>query len=145
MIFFYVSLFTLEHVKRHVQSLQKDSESDQYVFQNLMWPGVYLRSNFPNTILQKVLTLVPLTATVPEVYVATMTTVLSDSYDYLVDTLNHMKSIKLKDNPGGNDEDCCDEILVDVERLESAGAFNPKYLRYIILIFEDTSNSIFHL
>ena len=59
-----------------------------------------------------------LTETGPEVYVATMTTVLSDSYDSLVDTLNHMKCLKLKDHKGGNVSDCCDSILVDVGRLE---------------------------
>ena len=91
-------------MKHHVQSLQKDSKAYQYVVQNLMWSGVYLRSNFSNTLLQKVLTLGPLKATGPEVYVATMTNVLSDSYNYLVDTLNHMKSLELKDHLG---EGCC--------------------------------------
>ena len=32
----------------------------------------------------------------PEVYVAIMTTFLSDSYDALEETLNHMKILKLK-------------------------------------------------
>ena len=64
--------------------------------QNLTWSGVYLRSTFSNTLLQKVLTLVPLTATGIEVFVATMTKFLSDSYDALEETLTHMKSLKLK-------------------------------------------------
>ena len=76
-------------------------------------------------ILQKVMKLVTLTETRPQVYVATMTTVLSYSYDSLVDNLYYMKSLKLKDNPWGNVADCCDTILVDVERLESARVFNP--------------------
>ena len=46
-----------------------------------------------------------------------------------------MKSLKLKDHPGGNAVDYCDKILVDVERLDSAWAFNP----------EETSDSRFHL
>ena len=104
----------MKGVKRHVQSLQKGSEADQYVVHNMTCSGVYLRSNFSNNLLQKVLTLVPLTATVTEVYVATMDTVLSDSYDSLVDTLNHMKRLKLKDHPGVNFEDYCDAILVNV-------------------------------
>ena len=62
-------------------------------------------STFSNNILQKVLTLVPLTATGPEVFVATMTTIISDSYYSLVYTLNHMNSLKLKDRPGGGR--CC--------------------------------------
>ena len=43
----------------------------------------------------------PLTSTGTEVYVATMTTIIPDYYYYLVDTLNNMKSLKLKDHPGG--------------------------------------------
>ena len=89
-------------------------------------------SIFSNTLLQKVLELVTLTETGPEVYVATMTTVLSDYYDYLVETLNHMNSLKIKDNPGENFTDYCDTILVDAEHLGSAGAFNTKHLGYII-------------
>ena len=60
-----------------------------------------------NTLLQKVLTLVPLTATGPEVFVATITTFLSDSYDALEDTFTHMKSLKTKSYPGENVTDWC--------------------------------------
>ena len=82
-ILLYQSRFPLEYVKRHVQSLLKGSEADQYVIQNLMWYGLYLRNTLSNTLLQKILALVPLTATGHEVYVATMTTFISDSYDAL--------------------------------------------------------------
>ena len=104
--------------------------------QKLNWYGVYLRSTLLYYLLQEVLKLVLPTATGPEVYVATMTTIFSNSYDYFVETLNHMRSLKLKDNPGENFTDCCDENLVNEERLESAGAFNTKHLGYIIRIFE---------
>ena len=87
----------------------------------------------------------PLTATGPEVFVATMTTFLYDSYDALEDTPNHMKSLKLKSYPGENVTDCCAEILVDAERLESAKAFKPEHLGYITHIFEDNSESRFRL
>ena len=53
-----------------------------------------------------------LTASGPEVYVATMITVLSDSYDSLAETLNHMKSLKLKNHQGENVTYFCDAILV---------------------------------
>ena len=89
-------------MKRHVQSLQEDSEADQYVVQNLTCSGVYLRSTFSNTLLHRVLTLVPLTPTGPEVFFATMNTFLSNYYDALEETLTHMKSIKLKIYPGCN-------------------------------------------
>ena len=83
--------------------------------------------------------MVPLTAMGPEVFVATMTTFLSDSYDALEETLNQMNSLKLKSYPGENVKDCCAAILVDSECLESAGAFKPEHLGYITHIFEDTS------
>ena len=70
-------------MKDYVQSILKGSEADQYFVQNLMWSGVYLMSTLSNTLLQKVLTLVPLTATRPAVIVATMTTFLYNSYDDL--------------------------------------------------------------
>ena len=79
-----------------MKSLQKISEADQYVVQNLMRSGVYLRSTLSSTIIQKVMILVPLTPTRPEVFVATMTIFLSDYYDALEETLTHMKSLKLK-------------------------------------------------
>ena len=63
---------------------------------------MYLRINFSKTLLRKVLTLVPLTATGPEVFVATMTTFLSDFCDALEETLTHMKRLKLKSYPGEN-------------------------------------------
>ena len=87
----------------------------------------------------------PLTATGPEVFFATITTFLSDSYDALEETLNHMKSLKLKIYPGENVTDCCAAILVDSERLDSAWAFKPEHLGYITRIFEDTSDSRFRL
>ena len=89
--------------------------------------------------------MVPLTATVPEVFVTTMTTFLSNPYDTLEETMNHMKSLKLKSYPGENVTDCCAEILVDSERLEISGAFKPEDLGYITRIFEDTSDSRFRL
>ena len=129
----------------HVQSLLKGSEADQYVVQNLTWSGVYLSSTLSNTLLQKVLTFVPLTTTGPGVFVTTMNKFLYDSYDALEETLNHMKSLKLKIYPEENVTDCCAEILVNSERLESSGDFKPEHLGYITLIFEDTSDSIFRL
>ena len=56
-----------------------------------------------------------------------------------------MKSLKLKSYPGENVKYCCAEILVDAERLESAGSFKPENLGYITRIFENTSDSRFRL
>ena len=74
------SKFPLEYVKGLIQSLLKGSEVDQYSVQNLTWSGMYLRSTLSNDPFQRVLTLVPLTATGPEVYVATMTMATSENY-----------------------------------------------------------------
>ena len=103
---------------------------------------MYLRITLSNT---QVLTLVPLTATGPEVFVAIMTTFFSDSYDALEETINHIKILKLKIYPGENVTDCCAAILVDAQRLENAGAFKPENLGYITHIFEDTSEPRFRL
>ena len=135
----------MDYVKSHIQSLLKGSEADQYVVQNLTWSGVYLRSTLSNTLLQKLLTLVQLIATGPEDFVSTMTKFLSDSYDALEKTLNHMKSLKLGSYTGGDVADFCATILVDSERLESAGDLKPEHLGYITCIFEDTSDSRFCL
>ena len=96
--------------------------------QNLTWSGVYLRSNLSSDLLQKVLKLVLLITTGPKVYFSTMTTALSVSCNCLVDTLNHTKSLKIKDHPGENVADFRDAILVDDDCLESAGAFKPNNL-----------------
>ena len=56
-----------------------------------------------------------------------------------------MKSLKLKSYPGENVTHFCAAILVDAERIESAGAFKPEHLGYITRIFEDTSDSRFCL
>ena len=62
----------------------------------LAWSRVYLRSNLSNNLLQKVLTLVLLTETGTEFFVATMNSLLYDSYDALEETLTPMKSLKRK-------------------------------------------------
>ena len=72
--------------------------------------------------------MVLLSSTVPEVFVPTTTTFLSNYYDDLEDTLNHMKSLKLKLYPGENVTDYCAAILVDAERVDSAGAFKHEHL-----------------
>ena len=89
--------------------------------------------------------MVSLTATGNEVYVTTVTTIISNSYYSLVDNLNHTKNQKLKYHPSKDAVDCYNTILVNVERLESSGAFKPEHLGYIIRTFEDTCDYIFHI
>ena len=109
--------------------------------QNLTWSGVYLSNTLSNTLIQKVLPLVPLKETGPEVFVATMTTFISNYDDALEETLIHMNSLKLKSYPGENVTDSCPAISVDAKRFKSSGAFNTDHLGYINRIFEDTSDT----
>ena len=96
------SILTLDYVKRRVNIIQIESKADQYLVQNLTWSAVYLRSTLSNNLLYKVLILVPPTATGPEVFVTIMTKFLSNSYDALEETINHMNSLKLNSYPGEN-------------------------------------------
>ena len=84
------------------QEPQLGSNSEEYMVQNLKWSGAYLRRTLSYALLLKLMKLFPLTATGPEVYVASMTTVLSDYYASLVETLDHFNSLKLKDHPEDN-------------------------------------------
>ena len=74
-----------------------------------------------------------------------MITFISDSYDYLKNTLAHMNSIKPKIHPGQNITDLRTAILVDADIHESEGVFKPEHLWHITCIFEDTSDYRFHL
>ena len=120
------SRFSLDYVKRHVDSLQKSSKAYKYVFQNLMCSGVYPRNTLLNNLLHKVLPLLPLKVTRTEVFVATINTFIFNSYDALEETLTHTKSLKLKIYPGENVTDFCADILVNAEHLDSAGVLNLK-------------------
>ena len=113
--------------------------------QNLTRSVAHPISTFSYAILQKLLKLVPLTETGPEVYVVTMTKFLSNSYDYLKETLKNLKCLKLKDHPEENITEFCAEILVYAKPLESYRYFNTNHLGYITNISDNTSNPIFHL
>ena len=103
-------IFPLDYVKCHLNIIHKGSKTEQYVVQNLTCSGVYLGSYFPNSILQMLLSLVPLTTNRPKVYTSTMITLLSYSYD-------DIKSIKIKIYPRYKVTYYCAAILVDVKCL----------------------------
>ena len=113
---------------------------DWCMINNLTWPRLYLRSALSNYLLQKVPTIVPLTATVTEVCAITTTAILPDSYKYLDETPNNLRSLEIKKYPGENVADFSIKILVGAERLQSSRAFNPKNFFYTPCIFEDTSD-----
>ena len=81
-------IFPPDYMKFHVKSLQNS-------YTTLTWSGLYLRINFQNALLHRVLALVPLTDIEPEVYVYTMTKFISVSYDDLGETLNHLNSLNI--------------------------------------------------
>ena len=66
--------------------------------------------------------------TVPEIYVITMTIIISKSYRALEEILNHLNSLKPKSRLGYNIIDLCNEILVGAECLESARSFKYSYI-----------------
>ena len=70
---------------------------------------------------------------------------LFSHYDYLVETLNHLKYFKLKDNTRQNVSYLCAENLVDDKCLESTRAFKPEHLRYITCIIENIYGTRSHL
>ena len=80
--------------------------------------------------------MVPMTVTVPEVYVSIIPTVLSESYDDLEKNMNHLNKIKLKNYPGEIVSDFFDAILVDAGHLDGDGQFKPGKLGYITRIFK---------
>ena len=59
--------------------------------------------------------MVLLTETVTEVFVATMTTFISNDYDALEETITHTKSLKLKIHLRKNFTYFCAPILVDYD------------------------------
>ena len=72
-----------------------------------------------------------------------MTIVLSCCCDFLYDTLNQLKSLKLKSRMGENVTYLCSGILEDAEPFDSVRAFNPKQIDYITSIFHYTSDYLF--
>ena len=122
------SWFLLDWIKLHIKILQKYSNSDQCVVQNLIWSGVYLKISFKNDIIQKLPTLVVLTETRTKVYVPIMAVIISNYYYSLKETFNHLNSIKPKIYYGSNISDFCVAILENYERLESTDRFKLYHL-----------------
>ena len=89
--------------------------------------------------------MVAITITGTKVYASIVETVLSDSNNTLEETLNFLKSLKLKSYLGKNIAYCCAAILDDADRLDSAGAFKPDNLNYITKVSEDNYDYRFRL
>ena len=101
-ILLHKSRFPLGCVKCHIKILQKGSKLDKYMVQNLSLSVAYLKITLSYALIQKVLKILSMEVTVPEVYVTTMITVLYGSYASLVDTMNQTNSLRLKDILGKN-------------------------------------------
>ena len=85
------------------------------------------------------------TETGTKVYASNMTTIHYNYSSYLQETLNYLKSIKIKCHLEDNVTDFCAAILVEAGNLESDGAFNPYDLVYITRISENNSDPRYHL
>ena len=92
-IFINQYIFPLDYVKLYIKGLKWSYKANKYIVHNLTWSGGYLRSTLAYALFQKVMSLVPMTETVPEVYVATMSSFISRSYASLEETLNHLKCL----------------------------------------------------
>ena len=123
-------------MRLYIKRLKKGFKSYGYLVHKLTWYGAYIRKTLSYAIFKKVLNLVSLTETGPEVYVATMTTVILYYYDYLGDTLNHLKCLKLRDRPWENVAYLCAEVLVYYDQFDSDGIFKTNPFGYITCIFE---------
>ena len=134
-----------KHVTKYIKDLKDDVGTDSYALQNLEWSGIYLQNSITHDLLAKVLRLVPITASGPEVFMAILSVCYSDSYDALEQTKTNLKLIKLKDYPGENVEECVTVISQLAERLDSAGAFEPQLLCSIMKIFEHAKDERFRL
>ena len=73
-----------------------------------------MRNTLHHELLAKVLRYVPITASGPEIFMSTVTVCFSDSYDALEQTKIELKTIKLKDFPGENVQDCVAKFLIYV-------------------------------
>ena len=129
-------------MKNYTKIIHNGAKEYQYVVQNLTRSGLYLRITFPNYLLQKVLVLVPLKPTGPDVYTTSMIKFISDSHYYSEDKINYSKSPKINICLGENVKYYCAAILVDYESLESAREFISENLSYTNRIYEDTSDYI---
>ena len=106
----------------------------------LNWSGQFLRNTLHHELLAKVLRYVPITASGPEIFMTTATVCFSESYDALEQTKIELETIKLKDFPIKNVQDCVAKILDLCESLESRGAFDNQLICSIMKIFENVSD-----
>ena len=127
------------------QIKQNPDKVGKYILQNLDWSGQYLRNSLSADLLTKILKEISITATGTEVFITTMHICISDSYKTLEETKKQLKSLKLSDFPGKNVVDCCAQILMLAEHLDSAGAFETDLLCAIARIFTLSSEKIFNV
>ena len=69
---------------------------------NLIYSGLYPRITLSNYLIQRIITLVPLTVTELEVYLVTMNNFIYDFYESLEEAMDHLNSIKLNGYYGEN-------------------------------------------
>ena len=144
-LFQFHSRFPLHYVQDYIAHLRQSEEIDRFITENLTWSAEYLFNTLSHGLHSKVLREVELTSSGPEVFVATMNVITSDSYDAMQETEKKLKEIKLKDFPGENVEDACAQIVTLSETLEGAGYWRHELLADISKVFEESSDTHFKL
>ena len=138
--------FTLTYVKQVIaERMSKRDWADQSALANLNWSGQYMRNVISAELLTKVLKDVEITASGPEVFIAIMRIMFTDSYDATESWKTELKCLQLTNFPGENIADCCTKVVELSERLDSAGHFNPELLSAIRKIFEQGTDRQFEL
>jgi hypothetical protein len=137
--------FPLEYVKEYVRTFRQTA--DKYALQNLEWSGEYMRNSLSSQLLAKVVEEVSVSASGPEMLVATMTIIYSgQGYDALEQCKNELKSLTLKQFPGENVVDLNKKVTALCERLDSADMMGPgdDLLTKIVKIYESSSEPRFN-
>ena len=115
----------------HVKIFHKGSKVDRYMVQNHKWSGVYLWCNFFKWYSSECTNIGDAEINQTWGIYWNHYYIITYSYISLEVNINHFITIKINSYPWDNVAYFCDEILVDVEHIVSAGAFKPEHLGYI--------------
>jgi len=143
-LFAHHARFSLEEVKQLVENTLV-SRKCPYINENLDWSGQYIRNSLSADLLQKLLREVSISASGPVTLVALLRLVQLDSYEAMELTKEKLKKLTLKNYPGENVEQCCADIVMYAEQLDSAGSFEAPLLCSIAKTFESASEERFRL
>ena len=142
-LFRHLGKFPLTYVVTYVETLR--STADQYALHNLDWSGEFLRNSLNSDLLTKVLKLVDISASGPEVLSATLTVIHSSNYEIMEKVRNQLANIRLSNFPGENVDDCCTAMLKLTERMADAGFLRPEHLSMLTRCWKQSKDHHFEL